>query len=355
MQSACPLKVTMEKTTQYTRTSDGVKIAFTTQGKGVPYLELPPIPFCHGAGPAEVPEWQAWDEAISQRGMLVMYDSRGTGMSDRDVTEYSLDGWVRDIEAVVDALEIETCAMFAPDSLAVPAAIAYAVRHPDRVSHLVLWQAHPHVRHILSDPGFATVLELIDRDWTLFSQVLVQVMEGYVPPETAQREAAMVRELHTQEGLKAAFRAAEDVDVTGLLPKVKAPTLVLHRRGGRQALSESMEVASGIPSAGLTVVDGSAFSWALEHPEAVLEALDDFLGWKKAPEAVNGDGVLSPREQQVLDLLVEGRSAREIGAELMLGVRTVERHISNIYRKIGAHNRAQATAFALSQGLTKRS
>jgi DNA-binding CsgD family transcriptional regulator len=179
-------------------------------------------------------------------------------------------------------------------------------------------------------------------------------MEGFLDPEAAQKEAAMMRELHTPRGLKAAFDAARDIDVTDLLPQVTTPTLVLHRREGRQELSEGMVVASGIPGAGLTVVEGSAFGWALQDPDAVLQAIDDFVGWNKAPERAIGDGNLSPREQQVLRLLVKGRSAREIGGELVLGTRTVERHISNIYRKIGAHNRAQATAFALENRLEGR-
>jgi DNA-binding NarL/FixJ family response regulator len=345
----------MERPTQYARTSDGVKIAFTTKGKGVPYVEMPPIPFCHGAGPAEMPEWQAWDEEVSRRGMLIMYDCRGTGMSDRDVADYSLEGWMRDIDAVVDALGLDTFVLFAPDSLAVLVAIAYAASRPQRVSHLVLWQAHSHVRHIVNEPGFAVLLQLIDTDWMLFSQVLVQWMEGYLPPETAQREAAAIRELHTPEALAAALKGADRVDVSEQLSRVKAPTLVLHRRDGRNPLDEAMKVASGIPNAGLTVIEGSAYSWALQHPEAVLAALDGFLGWNKAPEPGSGAAGLSPRELQVLRLLATGKSAREIGADLVLGVRTVERHISNVYRKIGARNRAQATAFAMDHGLTERS
>jgi DNA-binding CsgD family transcriptional regulator len=256
---------------------------------------------------------------------------------------------------VVEAIGLDTFVLFAPDSLAVPVAIAYAANRPERVSHLILWQAHAHVRHIIGEPGFATVLELIDRDWELFSRVLVQVMEGWLEPETAEREAAAVRELHTPQGLKAALCAAESIDVSDLLPQVKAPALVLHRREGRQPLSESMKVASGIPNAGLTIIEGSAYSWALQHPEAVLQALDGFLGWAKQAEQRRGTAGLSPRELQVLGLLAQGKSAREISAELVLGVRTVERHISNIYRKIGARNRAQATAFALDHGLTERS
>jgi DNA-binding CsgD family transcriptional regulator len=216
-----------------------------------------------------------------------------------------------------------------------------------------LWQAHAHARHIIAEPGFALVLQMIDRDWKLFSEVLVQWMEGFLPPETAQREAAMIRELHSPDGLKAAFRAGESVDVSDLLGQVKAPTLVLHRRDGRGPLSEAMKVASGIPNAGLTMVEGTAFGWALQHPEAVLQAIDEFVGWVSAPEESSGSAGLSPRELEVLRLLVKGKSAREIGDELTLAVRTVERHITNIYRKIGAHNRAQATAYAMDRGLAE--
>ena len=347
-------QIVLERPTQYARTSDGVKIAFTTKGTGTPYLELAPIPFGHGAGPAEIPEWQAWDAEISSRGMLVMYDCRGTGLSDRDVADYSLDGWVRDIEAVADALALKSFVIFAPDSLAVPAAIAYAAKNPERVSHLLLWQAHAHVRHIVGEPAFATVMELIEKDWKLFSEVLVLWLEGQLPPEIAQQEAEAIRRLHTPQGLSAALRAAESIDVTELLPRIQAPTLVLHRRDGRPPLDEAMAVASGIPNAGLTIIEGSAGSWALQHPEAVLQAIDEFLGWVAEPQQQSGDAGLSPRELQVLSLLARGCSAREIGAELTLAVRTVERHITNIYRKIGVHNRSQATAFALDRGLAER-
>jgi DNA-binding CsgD family transcriptional regulator len=184
--------------------------------------------------------------------------------------------------------------------------------------------------------------------------VLVQVMEGYVEAETAQREAAMLRKLHTPQGLKAAFGAAGSIDVSEVLSQVQAPTLVLHRREGRQSLDDAMQVTSGIPNAGLTLIEGSAFGWALQHPEAVLQAIDEFVGWSDKEDSSKDTAGLSPRELEVLALLAMGRSAREMGEELVLTVRTVERHISNIYRKISAHNRAQATAFALDHGLTRR-
>jgi DNA-binding CsgD family transcriptional regulator/pimeloyl-ACP methyl ester carboxylesterase len=343
----------MERTTQYATTSDGVRIAFSTKGSGMPYIELPTIPFCNGAGPAEIPQWQNWDEQIAERAMLVDYDCRGAGMSERNVADYSLEAWVRDVEAVVDALGEERVTLFAPDSLAVPAAIAYAVRRPERVSHLVLWQAHTGIKHMLGDAAFATVLELIEKDWTLFCEVLVQVMEGWSDPETTHRQAVMMRELHTPPGIRAAMSEAEHIDVSDLLPQVQSPTLVLHRRAGRHPLSESMKVASAIPGARLVFIEGSAFSWALEQPDAVLQAIDEFVCWSRPPERGNA-AKLSPRELQILRLLAKGRSSREVGSELVLTVRTVERHISNIYRKIDAHNRAQATGYALEHGLVDR-
>jgi DNA-binding CsgD family transcriptional regulator/pimeloyl-ACP methyl ester carboxylesterase len=345
----------MERNTQYASTSDGARIAFSTKGRGMPYIELPPIPFCHGAGPAEVAQWQDWDEQIARRGMLVDYDCRGGGMSQRDTADFSLDGWVRDIEAVVDALGHDRVTLFAPDSLAVPAAIAYAVRSPERVSHLVLWQAHTSIKHMIGDAAFATVLELIDKDWPMFCEVLVQVMEGWSDPDTAHREAAMMRQLHTPQATRAALNAAQHIDVAELLPHVQCPTLVLHRRGGRHPLSESMKVASGIPDARLVFIEGTAFGWALEQPDAVLQALDEFVCWSRTPGQPPATGKLSPRELEILRLLAHGRSSREIGSELVLTVRTVERHISNIYRKIDAHNRVQATSYAIEHGLVGRS
>jgi DNA-binding CsgD family transcriptional regulator/pimeloyl-ACP methyl ester carboxylesterase len=345
----------MDRATQYTTTSDGVRIAFSTKGRGRPYIELPTIPFCNGAGPAEIPQWQVWDEQVAQRAMLVDYDCRGAGMSERNVADFSLEGWVRDLEAVVDALGEDRVTLFAPDSLAVPTAIAFATRRPERVSHLVLWQAHTGIKHLLGEPGFAGVLELIDKDWTLFCEVLVQVIEGWSDPETAHRAAAMMKELHTPQGVKAAMSAAEHIDVFDLLPEVRTPTLVLHRRDGRHALSDSMRVASAIPSARLVTIEGTAFSWALDDPDAVLQAIGDFVGWDRAAEPSRARAELSPRELEVLRLLAQGRSSSEMAHELVLTVRTVERHISNIYRKIDAHNRAQATSYAFEHGLVERS
>ncbi|MEX0785257.1 MAG: adenylate/guanylate cyclase domain-containing protein [Dehalococcoidia bacterium] len=266
----------MEPPTQYVKTNDDVNIAFRTLGEGTPFVLMPTIPFGIMAGHSEVPEWRAWNEQIARRGMLVRYDCRGAGLSDRDVSDYSLDAWLLDLEAVVDSQGLEQFVLFAPDSLAVPVAVAYAARWPQRVSHLILWQAYAQAARLTEQ--FEPILDLLDKDWELFTETLAHVVEGWSEPETARRSAALTRENHTPRGLRSAFRAAIGIDVSALLPQVSSPTLVLHRRESRHDLNQSRNVASHIPRARLVVVEGSAGSWALQHPEAVLQAIDEFLG-----------------------------------------------------------------------------
>jgi class 3 adenylate cyclase len=281
----------MEPPTQYAQTADGVSIAFSTLGEGTPFIFLPPIPFSFTAGHSEVPEWRAWNEQIARRGMLIRYDCRGAGLSDRDVTDYSLDAWLLDLEAVVSSLSLEQFVLFAPNSLAVPVAIAYAARWPERVSHLILWQAYA---HLAEQPEVQAILGLLDKDWELFTETLAHAAEGWSEPETARRAAALFRENHTPQGLKAAFAAARGTDVSALLPQVRSPTLVLHRRESRHDLGQSRKVASNIPHARLVVVEGSSGSWALQHPEAVLQAIDEFLGEgeDEPPELPSGTAII---------------------------------------------------------------
>ncbi|MDP8924128.1 MAG: helix-turn-helix transcriptional regulator [Chloroflexota bacterium] len=61
---------------------------------------------------------------------------------------------------------------------------------------------------------------------------------------------------------------------------------------------------------------------------------------------------MTAREVEVLKLIVSGATSKEIAEELVISIHTVERHITHIYQKIGARGRAEATAFALTHGLT---
>src|SRR3989337_1517495 len=127
----------MEPRIQYAKTTDGVSIAVWTLGEGAPLVHMP-FPFTHIQLELEYPECRRWYDRLAQRRKLVRYDRRGFGLSDREVFDFSLDAFVLDLEAVVDRLGLEKFALFGLMHEG-PAAIAFAARHPERVSHLILW------------------------------------------------------------------------------------------------------------------------------------------------------------------------------------------------------------------------
>jgi len=131
----------MEPRIQYAKTSDGVSIAYCVTGEGAPLVHLGWFPLSHLQVEWQIPEFRRWYERLAAKRMLVRYDGRGTGLSERDVTDWSLDAQLLDLEAMVDRLRIERFALFGSLHSG-PVAIAYAARHPERVSKLVLWCAY---------------------------------------------------------------------------------------------------------------------------------------------------------------------------------------------------------------------
>ena len=261
---------------QYAQTKDGVSIALLTLGEGTPFVHMPP-PFSHLQLNWEIPEWRSWDERVAERRMLVRYDSRGTGLSDRDVTDFSLDAGVLDLEAVVGRLGLERFSLFAP-SLSGPASIAYAARHPERVSHLILWNSYARSTDFTGGPQVQALAQLANADWEMFTETLAHVAFGWSAGEPARRFAAVIRESVTQEWLQA-YLAAPDIDVTELLPQVRSPTLVIQRR---QVVAPSVDAARGLASrilnARLALLEGTSQVPYLGDSEAVITAIDEFLG-----------------------------------------------------------------------------
>ncbi len=266
----------MEPRIQYAKSKDGVSIAFSTLGEGMPLVHMPP-PFSHLQLDWEIPEFRSWLERLAEKRMVVRHDYRGTGLSDRDVKDFSLDAGVRDLEAVVDRLGLERFALWAP-ALSGPVGIAYAVRHPERVTHLILWNSGARTTDLTGGPQVQAALRLADADWEVFTETMAHVGFGWSAGEPARRFAAVIRESVTQEWVQA-FLAAPDIDVTELLSQVRSPTLVLHRREAPfPAVDTARGLASRIPNARLALLEGSAGTPTAGDTEAVLTAIEEFLG-----------------------------------------------------------------------------
>ncbi|HEU4758812.1 MAG TPA: adenylate/guanylate cyclase domain-containing protein [Dehalococcoidia bacterium] len=266
----------MEPRIQYAKTSDGVNIAFWSLGEGRPLVIMPPsVSASHLELEWQWPEWRRWYERLAQRRKLVRYDGRGGGLSDRDAVDLSLDARLLDLEAVVDRLGLERFALLGAVNSG-PTAVAYAARHPQRVSHLILWCTL--ARFLDLPPAVQALAELVDKDWVLYTEALAHHALGWSEADMARRFAAFVRECATPQTVQVVAEALRETDVTDLLPRVSSPTLVLHRRQIPFPLVDSARgLASGIPNARLVLLEGTnAMLWVDAEP--VLAAIDEFLG-----------------------------------------------------------------------------
>ena len=357
----------MEPRIQYAQAADGVNIAFWTLGTGRPLVYLTGGPWNH-IDLWQVPECRAWYRRLAQHRTLVRYDMRGTGASERNVDDYSLDAQMLDVEAVADRLSLTDFDLFAATDGG-PVAIAYAVAHPERVARLVLWCAWARTADV-SSPRIQAWLGLIDKDWELMTDTCAHMVIGWSEGEIGQQAAEALRQNVTPDVAKLALAAMGRFNVEALLPKVQASTLVLQRRDVPWLPADiAPSLASRVRNAHLTFLDGESTAPYLGDTEAAASAVVEFLEQEPAsqegpaqtalagsseprrrPRNVNPDG-LTNRELEVLKLVAGGKRNNEIAEELVLSVRTVERHIGNIYGKIGARGRADAAAYTLTHSL----
>ncbi len=272
----------MEPQVQYAQTADGVSIAYWTLGEGPPLFYMT-LAFSHALMAWRLPEVGRWYEALAEKRMVVHYDWRGNGLSDRDVPSYSLEGHVSDLEAVADRLRLDRFALFAAGHSG-PTAIAYAARHPDRVSHLMLWQTYARGADWIRSPRVQAIRAMVDQDWRTYTEAAAHTILGWSEGEAARRFAELIREAATPEWLKSVFQTLNVRDVTDLLPQVKAPTLVMQRRFAYTPdIAVARQLAARIPNARLAIMEGESAEPYLGDWQSVVDAVYDFLGEQRRP------------------------------------------------------------------------
>ena len=331
---------------QYARTRDGVSIAYVSIGAGKPVVFASNV-FGDASyyrrnllGYRELP-----DQLAAAGFRAIVMDVRGMGASDRTVPEVRVDAWTMDVEAVVGHLGLQQFALYGSD-IGAAIAITYAYKHPEKVSHLVLsrpwrsWQqraaATVHVVRSLRPEN--------DEEWVATSKFIASMATGFhADSDEVAKVASAIQEACDYEQYNAYMDAPVDVDLTDILPSLRVPTLVIHIPGMvLSAYEDSREVAARINGARLVEYD----------PPRTFPLIFDFLRESaEAPATGSETSVLSLREAEVLRFVAMGRSNQQIADELVISVNTVNRHVSNIFGKIGVANRAQATAYAKDHGL----
>ncbi len=270
----------MEPRIEYATTVDGVSIAYTSIGDGIPLVNPPPaLPWSNVQEEWQIPEWRHYYEHMSETFRIVRYDNRGAGLSTRNVDHINLDTHILDLEAVVDRLGLDRFVLFGLYFNA-QIAITYAVKHPERVSHLILWCAVPSAEdNTRGGPTQEALDRLRDLDYNLFTETLAHTVFGWDSGEAAHRMAQYMQQSMSYATFRRCWDNAEGNDVRPLLPRIQAPTLVVHRRDFPLLdIEVSKRMAAAIPNAHLAILPGESLSPYMGDLRATLDVFTDFVG-----------------------------------------------------------------------------
>lgn len=346
---------------------DGTRIAFATCGSG------PPLVWAahwvhHLKFDWDSPVWRPWLSMLARRHTLIRYDMRGCGLSDREGVEFSFEKFVEDLEAVIEAAGLDRFVLFGTvNGSAI--SVTYAVRHPDRVSHLVLYAGYVRNRLAGSPPPQEAEeararLKVIEIGWPNDTPAYGQFFTSlHMPDASAEQFQSfndLVRRTTSPANAVAMLRAFFRIDVRDIVPTVRCPTLVLHsREDSIIPFEQGRSVAGLIPGARFVPIESRNHVLLETEPawRQFVEAFDDFL--PAAPAWPAGIGVAPPdgltaREHEVLELVAQGLDNDAIGKQLHISKRTARNHVSLILSKLGVKSRAQAIVRARDAGFGRK-
>jgi class 3 adenylate cyclase/pimeloyl-ACP methyl ester carboxylesterase len=273
---------------RYCRAPDGVRLAYATAGGGPPLLRS-----AHWLGHLEydweLPLHRQFLLGLATDHALIRYDARGNGLSDWDVHEVSLDAWVSDMETVVNAAGLGRFPLVG-FSQGCAVSIAYAARHPERVSHLILFggfalgsNARPNLT-AADRERFAAVKTLVRQGWGADSAAFRQIFTTQMMPGASKEQMDAFNELQrlsaSPESAVRYMETVAELDVRELLPEVKAPTLVMHVRDDPRVPSAlGREIAAGIPGARFVALPGKNHVLLEQDPglPRFFEEMKEFL------------------------------------------------------------------------------
>jgi pimeloyl-ACP methyl ester carboxylesterase/DNA-binding CsgD family transcriptional regulator len=348
---------------------DGVRLAYATCGDGPPLVRGAHWGTTHLKLDWESPIFRPWLSMLLRRHTLIRYDLRGCGLSDRDGVEFSFEKLVADLEAVVDAAGVERFALFGTAGGGMTA-MAYAARHPERVTHLIIYGGFTRGR----------IARSVKPEQLEEARTRLKVMEvGWQNENLAYRQFGA--SLQMQEATTEQFRSFTDLlrlatssanavglmrvfyglDLREIAPRVRCPTLVLHaREDAVSPFEEGRSLAGLIPGARFVPLE-SRNHLTLESEPAWRQLVDEVNGFLPASPAKPTGAVelsldeITAREREVLELVAQGLDNSRIGGQLGMSEKTVRNHVSTILSKLDIHSRAQVIVRAREAGFGQKS
>jgi pimeloyl-ACP methyl ester carboxylesterase/DNA-binding CsgD family transcriptional regulator len=348
----------LDHETRFCTSPDGVGIAYAVEGMGSPLVKAGNW-MTHLDYDRRSPVWRHWVRELSRGHTLVRYDERGCGLSDRQFEGTpTLDSYVGDLAAVVDAAGLERFALFGVSGGG-PTAMEYAVRNPERVSHLVLYGTYTRGRYRRGErqtEESRLLIDLMRVGWGGTVPAFREVFSSYFIPSAGEEQRRWYDEMQqaSSTGDMAArlWLSNSQLDMTDTARKASQPALVLHARHDRAVpYEEGRRLASLLPDARFVTLESDNHILQDGEPawDVFLAEVRAFLGDdERALTAAADMSELSGREREVLELVAAGMSNEEIAERLFLSTRTVERHLSNVYAKLRLSGKsARAAAAAL--------
>lgn len=343
---------------------DGTRIAYATCGDGPPLVWA--AHWIHHLNyDLDHPVWGPWISLLTRRHTLIRYDLRGCGLSDRDEIEFSYEKLLGDLEAVIDATGL---GRFAYLGMAIGAAtgMSFAVRHPGRVSCLVLYGAY--VRNRLArgstpaqEEKELVELKVIERGWQNESPAYGQFFASlHIPdatPEQVRSYNELLRLTTSPATAVSLMRTYWGVELQEVVPHIRCPTLVLQPRNDSIIpFDEGRKVAALIPGARFVPLDTRNFILLEQETEWARFAAEvqDFLSRAPITSACRLLEGLTAREHDVLELVAQGLDNGTIGTQLGISERTARNHVSTIFSKLGASSRAQVIVRAREAGFGRK-
>lgn len=313
----------------------------------------------------ESPVWRHWLRFFGDHFRYIRYDERGCGMTDPNTGELTLERWVADVEDIVAAAELREPFSLLGISQGAAICAAYAVKHPERVSKLVLYGGYARGPFQRNSPDRASfykaMIDMVRLEWGSDNPTFRQVFTSRFIPGGTEEQLGwyndLCRKTITPETAARLLESRAMIDVTSLLAKVRAPTVVLHASGDAVVpITEGRILAAGIPGAQFIELD-SKNHILLENESAWERFCEEVLKFMELKGATRGEdrafASLSSREREVLTLMSEGLGNAQIAERLSISEKTVRNHVSNLFDKLGVWTRAQAIVFAIERGFKR--
>jgi len=339
---------------RFCRSSDGTRLAFAVHGSGPP-LVVASCWLSHLQHDWQSPVWRHFLDDLGRIATVIRYDERGFGMSDWDVADFSIEARLADLESVVAAAGLDRFALLGVSGGSA-VALAFAMAHPERLTRLALNGTvcgHPIARDADAEAEEELYREMIRVGWAREDPVFRRVFTTKFIPEATEEQMRWFDDLQrmaTSPANAVASRIGRQaVDISDGLDRISAPTLVLQSVDDRATtFDNAVEISAAIPGARLVALDSPNHILLATEPawRTFVTELTAFLEPDRGASAPRAHGVehLSAREREVLTLCADGRTNDEIANALTLSARTIERHLSNVYLKLGVSGPAARAA-----------